>query len=243
MPERDRAGAALFLAVGIALGGWFVGRGFEHGRAADRFVTVKGVAERDVTADVALWRLRFVATGDDLGQARGDLRRSHDVTLAFLRDQGIDAAQVQVESQEVNDTRANPWRTPDPNQVRYIVSETVLVRSSEPDGIQRASQAVGDLIDQGVVLANDGPYAGGPTYLYTRLNDVKPEMIAEATAAARKAAEQFARDAASPLGSIRRANQGVFEILPRDRAPGVDQASQVHKTVRVVSTIDYFLED
>jgi len=243
MPDRDRAGAAIFLAVGIALAGWFVGRGFEQGRAADRFVTVKGVAERDVSADTALWRLRFVSTGNDLGPARADLRRSHEATLAFLQAQGISGSEVQVESQDVNDSRANPWRSPDPNQVRYIVAETLLVRSSDPERIRQASQAVGDLIDQGVVLAADGPYAGGPAYLYTRLNEIKPEMIAEATAAAREAAEQFARDADSPLGSIRRANQGVFEILPRDRAPGVEQSSQVHKTVRVVSTIEYFLDD
>jgi hypothetical protein len=243
MQERTRAGAALFVAVGLVLGGWLVGRGFERGRASDRFVTVKGVAERDVTADVALWRLRFVAAGNDLGQARGDLRRSHDAALAFLAKQGIAAADVQVESQDVTDTLANPWRTPDRNQIRYIVAETLTVRSADPALVLQASQAVGDIIDQGVVLASDGPQGGRPTYLYTRLNDVKPQMIADATAAAREAAEQFARDATSALGSIRRANQGVFEILPRDRAPGVNESSQVNKTVRVVTTVDYFLED
>jgi len=244
MSDSLRAGAALVLSVGLAAGGWFVGRGFERGRAADRFVTVKGIAEQDVAADVALWRLRFVATDNDLGKARADLRRSHDAAVAFLRDQGIASEDVQVESQDVNDSLANPWRTPDPNQIRYIVAETLLVRSADPAVVHQASQSIGDLIDQGVVLANDGPYGGSrPSYLYTRLNEIKPQMIADATAAARQAAEQFARDAASALGSIRRANKGVFEILPRDRAPGVDESSQVNKTVRVVSTIDYFLEE
>ena len=79
--------------------------------------------------------------------------------------------------------------------------------------------------------------------MFTKLNDLKPPMIAEATARAREAAEQFARDARSELGGIRRANQGIFEILPRDQAPGIFEGNQILKTVRVVSTIEYLLED
>jgi len=88
-----------------------------------------------------------------------------------------------------------------------------------------------------------GGMGGGPTYRFTRLNDLKPEMIAEATAEARRAAEQFARDSDSQLAGIRRANQGVFVIQARDQAPGLDEGSQPDKTVRVVSTIEYYLED
>ena len=84
---------------------------------------------------------------------------------------------------------------------------------------------------------------GGPTFLFTRLNEIKPPMIAEATASARQAAEQFAKDSQSRLGSIRQANQGVFVILPRDQAPGASEESQRVKTVRVVTTVEYYLRD
>lgn len=84
---------------------------------------------------------------------------------------------------------------------------------------------------------------GGPTFVFTGLNKLKPQMIAEATARAREAAEQFARDSHSELAGIRQANQGVFEILPRDQAPGISQENQINKTVRVVSTVEYFLKD
>ena len=67
--------------------------------------------------------------------------------------------------------------------------------------------------------------------------------IAEATASAREAAKQFAKDSGSDLGRIRTASQGVFQILPRDRAPGVMEESQLNKTVRVVTTVEYALED
>jgi len=90
------------------------------------------------------------------------------------------------------------------------------------------------------VLSSDyGP--SGPTYLFNGLNEIKPDMIAEATASARESASQFAKDAKTELGDLRRANQGVFQILARDQAPGVSEQQQPVKTVRVVSTVEYYL--
>ena len=117
------------------------------------------------------------------------------------------------------------------------------MRVEDPALVQKASQDLGSLVQAGVVFSSQGGFGGGPTYLFTKLNDYKPEMIAEATASAREAAEQFAKDSGSRLGPIRTANQGVFQILPRDRAPGVMEESQVNKTVRVVTTVEYALED
>jgi len=102
---------------------------------------------------------------------------------------------------------------------------------------------VAELLSAGVALQSGGPYQGGPTYLFTRLNDLKPEMIAEATARAREAAAQFAVDSGAALGGIRRANQGLFQILGRDDVTSLREEQQIHKVVRVVSTIEYFLEE
>jgi hypothetical protein len=102
---------------------------------------------------------------------------------------------------------------------------------------------VGELVGAGVVLSARSDFGGsGPTFLFTRLNDLKPAMIAEATANARAAAEQFARDSQASLAGIRTASQGVFVILPRDQAEGAQEQQQLHKTVRVVSTVEYFLD-
>jgi hypothetical protein len=141
---------------------------------------------------------------------------------------------------EVVDRLADRYRSGS-LESRYIVTETVMVRSTEPRRIESASQAIGELIDAGVVLASDGPWNAGPTYLFKRLNDVKPAMIAEATASARLAAEQFARDSGTSLAGIRQANQGVFVILPRDNVPGLSEERQPQKTVRVVTTVEYLL--
>jgi hypothetical protein len=244
MRESVNHGGALLVALGIALGGWFVGHGFVSGRTADRFVTVKGLAERDVQADVALWPLRYVATDDDLGRAQAAVERSRQTILDFLAKHGIQAAQVELQSLEVTDVLANAYRSGPAAGSRYIVKQSLIVRSEDPGLVRAASQDVGDLVAGGVVLSSDyGPGGAGPTYLFTRLNDLKPELIAEATAAAREAAARFAADSGSRLGGIRRANQGVIQILPRDRAPGISEESQIHKTIRVVSTVEYYLKD
>ena len=234
--------SAVALGLGIAAAGWFVGEGFFKGRAAERFVTVKGVSERDVRADLALWPIRFVATNDDLSLAQAEIKQSHEQVLAFLERHGIDAAAAEVQALGVDDRLANPYQT-GPMHSRYIVSQSLMVRTKEIEKVEAAGQALGELVDEGVVLSSSGRTAGGPTYLFTALSERKPEMIADATAKARHAAEQFAADSGSRIGRIRRANQGVFVILPRDRAPGIDEGSQPNKTVRVVSTIEYYLED
>lgn len=249
MPSSTRSNIGEFrplghiiLAIGVALGGWFVGHGFFRGRASDRYVEVKGLAEREVTADLALWPLRYVSTGNDLGVAQAGLTRSTRQVFAFLGRHGIDTAAVQLQALEVSDADANrfPGQRAGP---RFVIQQTLIVRSGSPDVVMAASQLVSELVADGVILSSSGEYGvGGPTFIFTRLNQLKPAMVAEATANARASAQQFAADSRTDLGPIRQASQGVFVILPRDQAPGVNESAQLQKVVRVVSTVQYFLE-
>ncbi len=162
--------------------------------------------------------------------------------MQFLARNQVDTAQVTRQDFRVTDAYTNQYAGADRITSRYVINETILVRSNQPELVQAASQRVADLVSAGVVLSSGEEYGGGgPTFVFTGLNKLKPEMIAEATARAREAAEQFARDSHTSLGGIRRGNQGVFEILPRDQAQGITEASQIVKTVRVVSTLDYLL--
>jgi len=240
---RDNSGQLVLVAVGIALCGWFVGHGFTKARTADRFVSVKGVSERDVRADMALWPIRYTSTDDNLARAQQKFDDSRKAVVAFLGQHGIDASSVELQNFDVTDVLANPYRGAGEVTSRYIITGTLMVRVEDPTLVQKASQDLGALVSGGVVFSSQGGYASGPTFLFTKLNDLKPQMIAEATASAREGAEQFAKDSGSHLGKIRQASQGVFQILPRDRAPGVMEESQINKTVRVVSTIEYSLED
>jgi len=234
--------AAAILAAGIALAGFFVAQGFLAARSADRFVTVKGISERDVQADVAIWPLRVVASDNDLARAHAQIEAAMAQIRTFLARHEIDATGAQVSGFSVTDAQANQYRSGDGGN-RFVINQTLVVRSAEPAKVFEASAKVGELVAAGVVLSSGGEYGGGgPTFIFTRLSELKPEMIAEATARAREAAEQFARDSGSRIGGIRRANQGMFEILPRDRAQGISEEGQLAKTVRVVSTVDYSLE-
>ena len=209
--------AALLVAIGVAAAGWFVGQGIVAPRKGDRFVTVKGLAERDVKADLALWPMRFVTTGNDLGQVRATIKADEATVRKFLTDGGVPADAVSVNALEVNDLFAQVYRS-GPVENRYIVAETLLVRSDNVDLIAGLAQKVGDLVAAGVVLSSEGQPVR-PVFLFTKLNDVKPAMVAEATANARAAAAEFAKDSGAELGGIRQASQGLFQILSARRGP------------------------
>jgi hypothetical protein len=233
--------SAAILALGVALGGLAAGNGFARGRAADRFVTVKGVAEREVQADLAIWPLRVVGADNDLGAANDKVVANVGRVRQFLARHGLDTTQVQLADFSVSDALAVEYAPNRPPANRYVVRQTMLVRSNRPDSVLAASQQVGELAAIGVVISSGNEMGSGPTFVFSKLNTLKPAMIADATARAREAATQFARDSHSELAGIRQANQGIFEILPRDQAPGISEGSQIAKVVRVVSTIDYYL--
>jgi hypothetical protein len=246
MPLERPAGtalAAVILATGLTLGGFLVGNGFARAKSADRFVEVKGVSEKEAKADLALWPLRLAVAGNDLAAAQASLAKNTAQVFAFLRRHNVDTTRVETQNVEVKDTYATEYGGNRAGAPRYIVSHTLMVRSTNVDVVVAASGRVGELIAAGVVLTSGREYGGGgPTYIFTKLNDLKPTMIAEATASAREAAERFAADSRSSLGGIRQANQGYFVILPRDQAAGVMEESQPTKIVRVVATIQYFLK-
>lgn len=231
--------ASVVIAVGAAVSGKFVGDGFRDGRAADRYVTVKGVAERDVTADLAVWPVRITETGDDLGAAQSRLEQSVDSLVVFLVGEGVERTAVSPGRVEVTDLLAQSYRPDGIEKGRFILAQTVTVRTQDVDTVNTASSRIGELLKMGVVLAD----TGGPSYAFTGLNDIKPDMIAEATRAAREGAQRFAEDSASTVGAIRRANQGVFTIGPRTAVATGNPNGEIEKRVRVVSTIDFFLKD
>jgi hypothetical protein len=248
-PSRFPLSSAVVLggliALGVALGGMFIGRGFLASRM-ERFVTVRGLVERPVRADVALWTVSFSATNDDVARANAQIERDRVLSIAFAKKQGFTDAEIEQAPTKVTDqTRygGNEARA----SGRYRVDGGVRIRSSNVDRVQQASQLTGELIAQGVVLSfeSDSGFAN-PSYYFTKLDEIRPSMLADATKSARAVAEQFAKDSGSKLGAIRRANQGVFQILPRDAVDGqgtFEEPKSIDKKVRLVSTIDYYLGD
>jgi len=226
--------AAGILAVGVAAAGVFIGRGVENANVGDRSVSVRGLSERVVKSDLAVLPLRFAAAGDDLAQVQADVDRDLASVRRFLGQQGYAPGEIDLGRLQVTDQYAREYQQQNVG-ARYQVAQTVIVRTNNVDRVQATTRSLDALLREGVVLQD---YAG-PSYIFTKLNDVRAEMIAKATASARTGAQQFARDSGSALGGIRSATQGSFEILGRDEIG--DESSQVFKRVRVVTTVNYRL--
>ncbi|WP_262694026.1 SIMPL domain-containing protein [Kordiimonas aquimaris] len=235
--------ASAALSIGIAFSGWFIGGGVSDASKIERFVSVKGLAEKQVMADRAVWAISYVSASNNLAEAREALKKSQTAGFAFLDKYNIERSDIELQNLRILDQLARTYNTRDV-ALRYLLQQTILVRTNNINAVAQASQNVGELLDAGVLLGNIEGYNGndGPQYIFTQLNDIKPDMIAEATANARLAAQKFAKDAGADIEGIRRAVQGRFEILPAENALGLSEANQIHKKVRVVTTLDYVLE-
>lgn len=230
-PASLLLGAAL-LAAGFASVGWFAARGLVQLRTGDRYVTVKGSAERIVEADRVVWPLPHGVGGNDLAEVQARLDANTAAIRAFFVEAGFAPEAIVVSPPRLEDRWAYAFGDSRPPE-RYRYSNTVSLRT---DDVARALSAVGRigvLVGRGVLIGE----GSAPDFDYTRLNDIKPELIAEATGAARDSAVQFAKDSGARLGGIRTANQGVVTITERD------QSSPQVKRVRVVTTVEYFLRD
>ena len=221
--------------LGLTGAGALVGRGLELARTGDRAVTVRGLSEREVKADLAVLPLRFTATGDELSQAQGKIDADTAVVRRFLTDQGYAPAEITIGRFSVTDRAAEQYSSQN-YTTRFIVSQTVTVRTAKVEQAQATTRRLNELVRQGVVLQDYSP-----AFIFTRLNQVRPPMIKEATASARTGAVQFARDSGSELGPIKSATQGSFEILARDESGDEGEQASLWKKVRVVTTVSYQL--
>jgi hypothetical protein len=241
----DMALLGLLLALGMVLGGWVLGAEIKAVRLGDRYVTVKGLVERKVKSDLAIWPLSYKEAGDDLSVLYAKTEADRKTVERFLAEQGIQSSEIELGVVRVVDTQAQEYGGANRAPHRYIVEQQITVRTSRVDQVAAAAQKTIELLQRGVVLS--GSPGQGLTYKFTGLNSIKPDMITEATRNARAAAERFAADSGSTVGAIRTANQGVFSILPADQSGDASQYgygtadTSLMKTVRVVTSIEYYL--
>ncbi len=227
----------LSLILGLAIFGHQIGRAVKTGREFDRFLSVRGLSEREVKATLAIWPIRFSAYAEDLGALKTAMENDRALVTAFLKDNGIDAKEITQGLPEVSDREDERIQNKAPTMVRYRGMMTLVVRSTNVDLVKKAIQGVDALLEKGVSLAsNDNADRIAFIFDADAVNALKPDMIKEATANARVAAEKFAQDSKSKVGRIRRATQGTVEIEDRD------VATPERKIIRVVTTVDFFLE-
>lgn len=223
------------LAVGLALLGVFVYNGINSLAKRDRVVSVRGLAEKEVQADRVIWPLAYKTVGDDLGSVYRDISSANKKIQTFLIKNGIKASDITNGAPQVNDLWTNEYRD-NVNRQRYNATSVTTVSSSDVAKVRALMTRTGELLSQGIAIApNDYNYP--IQFDFTSLNKIKPQMIEQATKNARKAAEKFAKDSESKLGKIKSAQQGLFSIEDRDsNTPYI-------KEVRVVTTVDYYLDN
>lgn len=224
--------AAALVALALGFMAISLKAGLTQFRDADRVVSVKGLAERTVKADLALWPINFSVAGNSLDRLQTEIDEQQSLIRSFLLLKGFVAEDIQLSMPKITDQHANLYGQTLPPQ-RYRAEVTVLVRTSDVARVKGSMQTVGELVKSGVALTQS--YEFQPRFVFTQLASIKPDMIALATNDARAAANQFARDARAEVGSIRRASQGYFSI------EDVDAFTPEIKRVRVVTSVDYIL--
>ena len=224
-------GSAALLTLGMVTGGYLLGDGLTRARAADRSVTVRGLAEKDVTADLATWTIAYSATGFDLPTVRAEIDANSKALQDYFRELGFKPEELRPSGASVNQYYNNGVNT-------ITVNQRMQLRTTDISRAQRAVARQFDLVRRGVVLQE----GSGMVYSFTKLNDIKPGMVAEATRDARKAAEQFAKDSGTGVGTIKSATQGYFSIDARDGEQSGGAADTPYKKVRVVTTVDFYLD-
>lgn len=224
--------ASAVLALGLVTGGYLLGNGLVRARDADRSVTVRGLAEKEVTADLATWTIAYSATAEDLATAQASVDRDSNAITGFFRELGFPA-------EELQPTGVNVSQFTDNGVPRFTVRQRMTLRSNDIKRAQAAVKRQFELVRRGVVLEE----GSGMAYTFTKLNAIKPAMVAAATKDARASAEQFAKDSGTSVGTIKSATQGYFEITARDgdSGGGWGVSDTPYKKVRVVTTVDFYL--
>ena len=229
------ASAGLLIGVGLLLLGLCMKSGIDDFAHRDRIVTVRGLAQRDIPANKVTWPIVSKLTGDDLKSLYTQVQSIDSAITTFLKTNGITDAEISVNPPAVTDLKADQYNAANA-PYHYSVTAVVTVTSSRVELVRKLINRQTELMAQGIAITA-GDYNYPTLYEYTDLNTIKPAMIAEATQNARKAADKFAEASHSKLGKIKTASQGQFSIDDRD------QYTPQIKTVRVVSTIEYYLKD
>jgi hypothetical protein len=226
----------IFIFLGLSSLGYLLGSSAIRFKQLERTVTVKGLSERQLSADTAIWPIQFSCATNDITGLYDNLSRDGDMILDFLRKSGFQEKEITVGIPVIVDKLAQQYGGNARIQLRFTATQSITVCSNKVDLVRNTMKDLVELGKKGIVFSGSN-YDNRPEFMFSRLNEIKPEMIEEATRKAREVALKFAKDSRSRLGKIKRASQGQFSIRSRDRnTPYI-------KKIRVVSTVEYYLAD
>ena len=234
--DKGRFYSGLFIMIGLIVLGMMMPKSVDRFRSFDRTVNVKGLCEKEVKADKVIWPVVYRVMANDVQSVYDQTDRNNAEIIAFLKSGGIKDSEITVSVPEISDKYATEYGSND-RAFRYIAKNVITVYTSDVDAVLNLMSKQSDLLKKGIVAGGSTQWENPVEFKYEGLNDIKPEMIEEATRNAREAAQKFAKDSDSRLGKIKTANQGTFTIENRDsNTPYI-------KRVRVVTSITYYLKN
>ncbi|NNE25208.1 MAG: SIMPL domain-containing protein [Saprospiraceae bacterium] len=224
----------LGIALAIVLSSIILAFGMTQIKKQYNYVTVKGLSEREVFADQAWWSINAQYGANTVDAIQSKVVMIQTTIHDFLKEQGFSEGEINVENINIYQNNYQGALT------RLNADVRISVTTPEIRKVKQAVKASGVLLEKGILIQSD-KWASGPKYYFTQFKDIKKEMLAEATVAAKEAAQEFAKNSGSKVGTIRRANQGIFQILPANKTQD-NQEFYDKKIIRVVSTFDYYLK-
>jgi hypothetical protein len=213
---------AAVLAAGIVVAASIASWAFVHVKTSDQTIVVTGSARRRIKSDMILWSAEVTATAPKLAQAYQSLSRDVSRVRSYLVSKGIPDDQIITSSITTKTVRRAGKKASDEsdsesgaeltgNIIGYSLQQEVQVRSADVDKITKISREVTELVNQGILLDSNAPQ-----YIYTKLGDLKIEMLSEAARDAKIRAQQIASSTGNRVGSLRAAEMGVMQITPPD---------------------------
>ena len=222
---------SIAIVAGLALLGFFVSKGLTSIANQEQYVTVKGLAERDVLANKVVWPLPYKCVSNDMQTLYDNIEKNRNIVLSFLKEGGITDDEIVISAPAVTDRLAQSY-IPDNIKFRYQAEAVITVISPQVEKVIELMGKQIELMKDGVIISDE--YSYQTQFEYTALNDIKPAMVEEATRNARAVAQKFAEDSDCKLGNIKQATQGQFSITSDETTPQI-------KNIRVVTTVKYAL--
>lgn len=233
--DKGRLYSGLAVMAGLVVIGLMIPKAVNNFRSFERTVDVKGLCEKEVKADKVIWPVVYKVMANDIQEIYRQTDKGNDAVIDFLKKGGLDESEISIAIPSISDKFANEYGGND-RAYRYISTNTITVCTDKVDLVLELMSEQSELLKKGIYTAAN-KWENPVEFKYDGLNEIKPEMIEEATKNAREAAEKFAKDSDSRLGKIKNANQGTFTITDRDsNTPHI-------KKVRVVTSVTYYLKN
>ncbi|QBQ41138.1 SIMPL domain-containing protein [Sphingobacterium psychroaquaticum] len=201
---------AVIAGLSVIIFGWVLGNAYKFKYKVNNTVNVTGNAKKDFEADIVKWSASYSRKSMDLTQASEQLKQDRDLVRQFLEKQGINPKEILFNAVNINkefsyhsDGSGNSYNT----FTGYSLLQNVSVESKDLDKVDNASREISTLISQGLELSSNSP-----SYYYSKLEDLKLELISQASANAKQRAVNIAKEAGSSLGDLIKADLGIFQI-------------------------------